>query len=99
MSKCLTSLLIIAVFTFGGSVAFAKASSGKVQQKDLLELLPDNPSGNRDGRGFCDLQPASMSLSGQAILFGANFVDARAEKKCLLPVPPRDIFENIAWMR
>lgn len=98
MSKRLIPLFIVAVFALSGPAAFAKVSSGNAPQSDLLELLPERLVDDLHERGFCDLKPVGVTVDGQESP-GAPFANARAEQRCTLPVPTRDIFENIAWAR
>jgi hypothetical protein len=99
MSSRLISLFIVAVLALGGTGAFGKVSSGKAAQQDVLELMPASLAGGGHERGFCRLKPVGVTAGGQEFSPGAPFANAGVGQQCVLPVPPRDIFENIALAR
>ena len=98
MPKRLISLFIVAVFALSGPAVFAMVYPGNAPQLDLLELLPESLADDLHERGICDLNPVGVTVGGQESSV-APFANARAEQRCMLPVPPRDIFENIARAR
>jgi hypothetical protein len=92
-------LMMVAVFTFNAAIAHARVSPALTGHHDFVKLLPKVLTDDSSGRGFCDLHLVRIAVGGHAFDPGEPFARGRMEAPCMLPVPPRDVFENIARAR
>ena len=102
MRKRLLPLLIVAALMFGGPVAYGKVSPELSEHehpsahRDLIEAISGGMLEAPDVRGFCDF--GRMHADAPSLVAGAEspWTPRQGRDHCVLPVPPRDIFEHIA---
>lgn len=95
MINRLIPLWIGAALTFSGPIAYANVSPAVETRQDLIDVMPKTLSEELNRSGFCDLSSFGATVGGQTFAPDAPWAGRQGQTPCVLPVPPRDIFEHI----
>lgn len=99
MRNRLIPLMFIAVLSLGSGATYAKALPAAAMHQNLLDLIPETLTEESSASGFCDLHPMDARTVGRIEAPISPWAGEKGQSQCVLPVPPRDVFEHIASLR